>query len=35
MNNPDPYLDFLPISDPRVKKAPDPVSATLILIFLE
>jgi hypothetical protein len=28
---PDPDLDFLPIPDPRVKKAPDPGSATMTL----
>jgi hypothetical protein len=27
----DPDLDFLPIPDPGVKKAPDPGSATLLL----
>ncbi len=27
----DPDLDFLPIPDPGVKKAPDPRSATLLL----
>jgi hypothetical protein len=26
---PDPDLDFLPIPDPEVKKAPDPGSVTL------
>jgi hypothetical protein len=28
---PDPDLDFLPIQDPGVKKAPDPGSATLFV----
>ncbi len=28
---PDLDLDFLPISDPGVKKAPDPESATLLV----
>jgi hypothetical protein len=27
---PDPDLDFLPIPDPAVKKAPDPGNATLL-----
>jgi hypothetical protein len=25
---PDPHLDFIPIPDPRVKNAPDPVSGS-------
>jgi hypothetical protein len=35
MNIPDPDLDFLPIPDSGVKKAPDPGSAKLVRTLAE